>query len=266
MGFKSIEEYNDDRYKNLFRLTDNGDTAQVIFLYQSKREMLMTDAHYIKSEEYSGYVHCLGTGCPACSKNIRIQAKKMFIPLYVVSCPNHPEYNGTIKFWDRTTNFEQQMDRAVFRNFPNPSEFIFTVVRHGEPRDINTTYDIKAEYKNTHKSFTQICAEFNAIFMPRNAAEENSTYYENICRSCSLEEMSRYLSSGSAASSGLGDYVATPRAGFVASMPDTYVESSSLVTDNTPVNAIPDVADEDSNPPFPTESAEGSDEYPEPTF
>jgi hypothetical protein len=265
MGFKSIEEYNDDRYKNLFRLTDNGDTAQVIFLYQNKREMLMTNAHYIKSNEYSGYVHCLGTGCPACAKGVRIQAKKVFIPLYVVSCPNHPEYNGTIKFWDRTTNFEQQMDRAVFRNFPNASEFIFTIVRHGEPHDINTTYDIKAEYKNTHKSYDEICAQFNALFIPHTDEEATRTYYENICRSCTVEELSRYLSAGSASSSTLGDYVATPRAGFVSSIPDTYVDSGSLVTDNTPISTIP-TSDDESNPPFPVSSDETSEDYPEPTF
>ena len=266
MGFKSIEEFNDDRYKNLFRLTDDGDTAQVIFMYRSKREMLTTNAHYIKSEDYSGYVHCIGAGCPACAKNIKLQVRKVFIPLYVVNCPNHPEYNGTIKFWDRTTAIEQQLDRSVFRSFPNPSEFIFTIIRHGEPRDINTTYDICVEFKNTHKSYDQICSEFNALFMPRTSAEESATYYENICRTVTSEELSRYLSVNSGSS--LGDYVATPRAGFVSAMPNTFVDSSSLVSDNTPTVNAPvvttDTVDDDDSGV--SASTSSTDDYPEPTF
>lgn len=268
MAFKSIEDFNDDRYKGLFRLPEDGDTAQVIFLYRSKHEMLTTNAHYINSEEYRGYVHCLGTGCPACAKNIKLRPRKVFIPLYVVSCPNQPEYNGTIKFWDRTAAMEQQLNRDVFRSFPNPSEFIFTIVRRGAPRDINTTYDIRGEFKNTYKSYDQICAEFGNIRFVPNSPDDTSTYYENICKTLSSDTLSRYLSSGAGASS-LGDYVATPRAGFISSIPDTYVESSALVTDNTPTgftSAVLSAPDANSNIVSSSGTADSDDEYPEPTF
>lgn len=270
MAFKSIEEFNDDRYKNLFRLPNDGDTAQVIFLYRSKHEMLTTNVHYINSEEYRGYVHCIGAGCPACSKGIRLQPRKVFIPLYIVNCPNCPEYNGTIKFWDRTTAMEQQLDRSVFRSFPNPSEFIFSIVRQGAPRDINTRYEIRGEFKNTHKSYDQICAEFGGIRFVPTQSNDTGTYYENICRTVSIDTLGRYLSSNSGASA-LGDYVATPRAGYAStdftSIPDTYVESSTLVVDNTPTGFAPIAAPaSDVNSNSGEVESPDSGEYPEPTF
>ena len=63
MAFKSVEQFNDDRYHGLFRLVNDGDHADVIFLYQSIKDMLVAQAHYIKSADYSGYVHCCEQGC-----------------------------------------------------------------------------------------------------------------------------------------------------------------------------------------------------------
>lgn len=60
MGFKSIEQFNEERYGNKFILPNDGDFADVIFLYKSAKEVLVADAHYVKSADYSGYVHCNG--------------------------------------------------------------------------------------------------------------------------------------------------------------------------------------------------------------
>ncbi len=178
MAFKSVEEFNDNRYHNLFRLINDGEYADVVFLYQSMKDMLVAQAHYIKSSEYSGYVHCCEAGCPACGKNIRVQTK-LFIPVYNVA-------KNTIEFWDRTMKFEPQLERDVFNKYSNPSELVFRVTRHGVPNDINTTYSITAVGRNTLGSYESILAKFNAK-MP--------DYYSNIIREVSVSELSSRLQS-----------------------------------------------------------------------
>ena len=54
MAFKSMETYNKERFNNLFILANDGDYAEVIFLYEKYGDVLGADAHYIKSSEYSG--------------------------------------------------------------------------------------------------------------------------------------------------------------------------------------------------------------------
>lgn len=60
MGFKSVKSYNDARYGGMFLLKNDGDYADVIFMYQDIEDVLVADTHYIKSPDYSGYVHCCG--------------------------------------------------------------------------------------------------------------------------------------------------------------------------------------------------------------
>ena len=81
MGFKSVTSYNEEKFNGLFLLRNDGDSADVIFLDRNIDDVLVADTHYVKSADYSGYVHCCGKGCPACAKGIRIQTK-LFIPLY----------------------------------------------------------------------------------------------------------------------------------------------------------------------------------------
>ena len=211
MAFKSVEQFNDDRYHGVFRLINDGDHADVIFLYQSMKDMLVAQAHYIKSSEYSGYVHCCEQGCPACSKGIRVQTK-LFIPVYNIDADE-------IQFWDRTMKFEPQLEKDVFNRFPNPSEFVFTITRHGVPNDINTTYSIEARFKNTIGSYDSILSKFNTK-MP--------DAYSAIIKDMSSAELSTLLqNSGNDSASGLPEYTPIPRAGYQSAMPETFVDAST---------------------------------------
>lgn len=217
MAFKSVEQFNDDRYKNLFRITDDKKSADVVFLYRSKADMLVADVHYIKSADYSGYVHCCGEGCPACKKGIRVQTK-LFIPVYNIYKNNG---KGAIEFWDRTMRFEPQFEKDVFDNFPDPSEFVFRVTRHGVAGDVNTTYSIAVVGKNAVMSYNDILAKFNTS-MP--------DHYENIVKSVSLSELDRLLQmQKSDNTEALSDYVPIPRAGYQSSIPDTYVNAADAI-------------------------------------
>ena len=111
MAFKSLKLYNEERFSNLFLLRDDGDYADVVFLYQSVDDAMVVDTHYIKSAEYSGYVQCCGRNCPACAKGIKVQSK-LFIPLYNI-------FENKVEIWDRGIRFSNQFLRDVFNHYPN---------------------------------------------------------------------------------------------------------------------------------------------------
>jgi len=218
MAFKSVEQFNGDRYHGMFRLVNDGDHANVIFLYRSKKDMLVAQAHYIKSADYSGYVHCCEQGCPACSKGIRVQTK-LFIPILNLDA-NDGE--GEIQFWDRTLKFEPQFQKDVFDRYPNPSEFVFTVTRHGIPNDVNTTYSIEAVYRNSLGSYDTLLSKYNA---------EMPDYYSEIIREVSTSQLADMLkNAGNESAAGLPEYTPIPRSGYQANMPETFVDTSEATS------------------------------------
>ena len=231
MAFKTVEQFTEERDRNLFKIPDDGGTEDVVFLYQKKADMLVADVHYVKSSEYSGYVHCIGTGCPACKKGIRVQTK-LFIPVYNVN-------KDRIEFWDRNMNqgFLTQLDTDVFEKFPNPSEFVFRITRHGAYKDRETRYEITAVGRNSTMPYEKILAKFQAQ-MP--------DYYENVVRSVSLSELTSMLqASGTDAASAIPDYVPVPRAGYQSSIPNTFVDAASAVGADTTTPGIEDADDSD---------------------
>ena len=204
MAFKTVQNYNEDKFGGFFLLRNDGDYADVVFLYQSVEDVLVADVHYIKSADYSGYVHCCGKGCPACAKGIRTQTK-LFIPVYNIQ---HDE----IQIFDRTMRFEPQLQQDVFSRFPNPSEYVFRITRHGAAGSVDTKYEITAIGKNTFKPYAQILAEKN-VTMPE--------YYNTICKEVSMTEMNVMINSVNHTPNGYSPneeyhYEATPRAGHVA--------------------------------------------------
>lgn len=177
MAFKSMTAYNDERYSGLFLLRNDGDSEEVIPLYQSVNDVMVVDAHYMKSDSYTGYVQCLGNKiCPACEQNIRIQTK-LFIPLYVIS-------TGEILFWDRNTRMYQQLENDIFSKFANPSEFVFRITRHGASGDINTRYEIVAVAKNNILSFDDILKSKSIVF---------PDYYNTVCVDWSVEDYRSHM-------------------------------------------------------------------------
>lgn len=219
MAFKTAKDYNEERYGDMFILRNDGDYADVIFLYQSEKDVLVADTHYVKSDEYSGYVHCLGRGCPACAKGLRTQTK-LFIPLYNVR-------DNSIRFFDRTMRFEPQLQSDVFSRFPNPSEFIWRITRRGAASDVNTKYEIMALGPNNYKSYDQIMSEFHTSF---------PDHYSHICREIDTSNLSRMLSGNSRGGSGyssndvsMPSYTVTPRgvSSVTPSAPPAYNSSNT---------------------------------------
>lgn len=243
MAFKTMTQYDEERYGGWFLLRNDGDYADVIFLYRNKEDVLIGDVHYIKTPNYSGYVHCTEINCPACEKGIRIQSK-LFIPVYNIT-------DGEIQFWDRSIKFENQLVQDVFSKYPNPSEFVFRIQRQGAAGDINTKYNIWAVGKNKLMDYNQILLTNNAT-MP--------DYYENICKTYSSTELHSILnksvnSSTSYESNSMPDYQVTPRVPMndmdIPDVPDFGVpEVASSIGDDLPeftsenLSASEDVTDE----------------------
>ena len=258
MAFKKVNDYNNDKFGGLFLLRNDGDSADVIFMYRSVDDVLVADTHYVKSADYSGYVHCTGRGCPACGKNIRVQTK-LFIPMFNVTA-------GELQFWDRTMRFENQLQQDVFAKYPNPSEFVFRITRHGVANDVNTTYSIMAIGRNNYKSYNEILAENNIKY---------PDHYETVCKEVSATELTSMLNSGSANGSNsfngsaMPEYQATPRVAFNANSGSTAVPAYSAGSVPDFANMDSDDDDEDAaqipyNPDTSVESESDAEELDEP--
>ena len=208
MAFKTMKEYNEQKFGGLFVLRNDGDYADVIFMYRSADDVLIADTHYIKSADYSGYVHCCGRGCPACGKGIRVQTK-LFIPLFNITA-------GELQFWDRTMRFEPQLQQDVFARFSNPSEYVFRITRHGAAGDVNTTYEIQVIGKNEYKSYAQILADNNAQF---------PDYFEHICKEVTAGELNMMVnvsaSAGGYSAADIPAYTPSPRVSVPSQVADT---------------------------------------------
>lgn len=224
MAFKKMTEYNEQRYGNSFRLVNDQDYADVIFLYRSTSDVLLADTHYVKSAEYSGYVQCLERDCPACEKGIRVQTN-LFIPVLVLS-HSDPDFKGPkIQFWDRTTKFQAQLMNDVFRNYPDPSGFVFRITRFGVPNDRGTRYSINVLEENLVGSYDEIMAKYG-ISLPES--------YDIICKDYSATELRRILLQQTTQN-------ATPRSTYGAT-PRSVPQSNAVPQGNIPVVNAPQYA------------------------
>lgn len=233
MAFKTLDEYNGDKYRDFFVLPNDGDSADVIFLYRGTSDVMIGDMHYIKSADYSGYVHCCGNGCPACGKGIRVQSK-ILIPVYVIS-------EDKIKYFDRTTYFEPQLMADVFNRYPDPSQCVFRITRHGEARSRDTRYDIVAKGRNGVLSYDEILARFNTT-MPED--------YSRVAKEFSAYELSEMLSNSGSndstnATANLEEYIATPRVAVSAPVSQPVDASMPPITTviDAPVTKVNTAAD-----------------------
>lgn len=240
MAFKSFSQYQEDKYGDFFVLPNDGDTADVVFLYKSAADVLVADVHYISSKGYNGYAHCCGQGCPACSyptksgRGIR-KDDKIFIPLYNIQ-------KNKIEFWDRSAKFENVLQKNVFGPFPNPSEAVFRITRHGEAGDRNTTYSIDPVGRNSSMPYEKILADFN-VTLP--------DYYSIVVKEMSVAEMTETLNSNNAGASDLEDYgyVPVPRGQQVAASEEPAPSVTVPVPEySAPPEVAPPLADYSAEP------------------
>lgn len=206
MAFKKMQDIEQSRYNKFLRLENDGDSIVGLFLYNSYDDVLLADVHYVKSRDYSGYVHCCGDGCPMCARGIQIR-NKLFVPFLVLADLNSNFDQNTIVFWDRNIGFNHQLRKDVFNKYPNPTELVFKVTRHGAYRDINTTYSI-TPVSNFRSDVDEVLKDMDVVF---------PEYYENIVRSVDIVTLSDWMNENSHSSDTAYvpeqnyNYQATPR-------------------------------------------------------
>ena len=186
MAFRSIKTLEETVYRNRLRLADDGDSIAGVFLYNSYDDVLVADVHYINSRKYKGYVHCCGDGCPACKKGIRVQ-NKLFVPFLVLADKSDGYDENQVIFWDRNQPFVYQLRKDVFDKYPNPTEFIFRITRHGAYRDRNTRYSIMVE-ANCVSDINDVLNGMGVSF---------PEYYENIVKSVNAAELNDWINDSS---------------------------------------------------------------------
>ena len=241
MAFKSMVDYASTKYSDFFRLQNDGDWADVIFLYKGITDEVMASCHYIKSSSYSGYVSCLEQDCPVCAKKISIH-NKIFIPLYVIRSSDYVNVGANnepkICLWDRKTRFTAQLDREVMKPYGDPSTTIFKIIRHGMPNDQNTRYEIRAIGPNNEMSYEDICTKYNIKF---------PDIYMDVCKDydrAKLNELlmqmsvpnSSYGAYNNSTSSSSASYGAVPRGAANAN-----VVAESIPQIETPEISVPDL-------------------------
>lgn len=234
MSFKPVEKFNQERYGGFFLLRNDGDFKDVIFLYQSVDDVLIADVHYIKSPDYTGYVHCSGRGCPACGKGIRVQTK-LFIPIYDIE-------SDEIVFFDRSSRFEQQFMSDVINKYPNPSEIVFRITRKGDAGSVDTKYVITAVAKNTTMSYASILAS-KGVTLPE--------HYDIVCKEYTSAQLHSMLNSGDSPSGeDLGAYQAQPRVPIPNTAGNQQNAPASGVVPDSSISIPDDVSDDDEEPDF----------------
>lgn len=226
MAFKKMTDYVEDKYRNWFRLVNDGDSADVIILYRGQEDVLVDDAHYINSENFNGYVECLGHDCPACKyvgpKGGKIlKNTKLFIPLYVLNYSDGRP-SGQFVFWDRNFSFQPVLLASVFNRYPNPSEYIFTITRKGAPRDPSTRYSINVQGPNRLVSYDKLLSD-NNIHLPEDYSKIVSQFDADKLKSLIYAEDSY-----------------SPNRNIVYS-PETYKQYNAVPRSNPVPDSIPDI-------------------------
>ena len=143
MGRFSMDEVNNyggSGGSGFFRLSNNGDSASVRFLYNSVDDVEGYAVHEVEINGKKRYVNCLRNynepkdKCPFCREN-RAQRAKLFIPVY-------NESEGQVQIWERGKKMFAKLASLFTRYDKAPIVAqIFDVERVGEANATSTDYN-----------------------------------------------------------------------------------------------------------------------------
>ena len=121
------------------KLANDGDVVRVQFLHNNFNGLDTFACHRVNVNGKECWVDCKRTYddpldmCPLCEAGIRVQ------PVMILSLYDHAD--GKIKLWERGRKFKQKLE-ALCNRYPNLSQMVFEIERHGAKGDTNTTYEI----------------------------------------------------------------------------------------------------------------------------
>lgn len=122
------------------KLQNDGDVARVQFMYENYSDFTDIFAcHKVKIDGKDRYVDCKRNydspldDCPLCAAGVAVS------PVMMLTMYDHAD--GKIKIWERGKTFRKKME-GLFNRYPNLSNMVFEIERHGAKGDNKTTYDI----------------------------------------------------------------------------------------------------------------------------
>lgn len=138
-SYNDVDNYGNNGNSNFFQLQNDGDTARVRFMYRNINDVEGLAVHEIKIGDKRRYVNCVREytdpidKCPLCKANYKVIAK-LFVPIY-------NEETGEVLIWERGKKFFSKITDLCGR-YDNLVSQVFEIVRHGKPKDTQTTYEI----------------------------------------------------------------------------------------------------------------------------
>ena len=107
-----------------FHLMNDGDYADVIFLYPSAADVTGFHVHTIIENGNRRIINCHDKDCPYCESN---EPKyKVFAPIYNITL-------GTVQFWERIPNMFLNQLIHLEEQYPNLANVVVRITRHGKP-------------------------------------------------------------------------------------------------------------------------------------
>ena len=154
VAFDEAEKYGGQGGAGFFQLKDDGDTAQVRFMYNSIDDIVGDSVHEIGMLDENGnvvmgkngrprkkYVACLRNyddpkdKCPFCKEGMYV-AVRLVVPVYNLD-------TNKVEIWDRGKKMFKKMTRIASKH-PNIVSQVFEIEREGAKGDQQTDYYIQA--------------------------------------------------------------------------------------------------------------------------
>ena len=144
-----IDNYGGNGGSGYFSLKNDGETAQVRFMYNDINDVEGCAVHQVEIGDRKRYVNCLRSynepvsQCPFC-RDGKFQVAKLFVPLYDIA-------EKRVKVWERGKKFFAKIS-SICARYANPSvaSHIFEIERNGKPGDQTTSYELyEIEKDNT---------------------------------------------------------------------------------------------------------------------
>lgn len=142
-GANEVDNYGSSGSGSFFSLKDDGDVAQVRFMYNNMEDVVGYAVHEVEIDGKKRYVNCLRaynepkSKCPFCNSN-SFQKAKLYIPLYDIEADE-------VKIWERGKNFFPKMSSICARYSKADTPLVshtFDIERRGKKGDTSTTYEI----------------------------------------------------------------------------------------------------------------------------
>lgn len=146
-----VNKYGGDSLANFFSLSQNGETANVRFLYETVDDIELYAVHQVQLSDGSyRYVNCLKESyespeddCPLCARGRETKnfsEKRTLVKLWV---PVLNVDEDEVQVWERGKTFYNKQLLPLMSKYGEPfCGNSFTVTRIGEPGDKKTRYDI----------------------------------------------------------------------------------------------------------------------------